>query len=468
MYILCRHLRGEYILSDTIAAVSTAMTSSSGIGIVRMSGPDAVRIADLVFRGKRPGKLSDMPSHTIHYGYIFDGDDIIDEVLLMLMKAPNTYTREDVVEIDCHGGPLVLQSGLDLLIRRGARPADPGEFTKRAFLNGRIDLSQAEAVMDIIQSKSTFALKNSVGMLRGSIKDKIIELRKSIMHDIAWIEASLDDPEHIDSADIGPLIAEHIQGWMSEIDGLISENARVLKEGVKTVILGKPNAGKSSIMNVLLGQDRAIVTDIAGTTRDTLEEEVNLAGIPLIIVDTAGIHRTDDLVEKIGVDRARDSLKDADLIIYVVDRSTRLDQNDYDIMDMIRGRNVIVLMNKSDLECRADAAQIADKLDAPLVEVSAKEETGIDQLAALVKKMFLSGNISYNDQVFLTNARQKAAADRARDSLRLVARSIEDGMPEDLFTVDLMDAYEELGHIIGQSVGEDMIDAIFSQFCMGK
>ena len=255
---------------------------------------------------------------------------------------------------------------------------------------------------------------------------------------------------------------------MSEIDGLISENARVLKEGVKTVILGKPNAGKSSIMNVLLGQDRAIVTDIAGTTRDTLEEEVNLAGIPLIIVDTAGIHRTDDLVEKIGVDRARDSLKDADLIIYVVDRSTRLDQNDYDIMDMIRGRNVIVLMNKSDLECRADAAQIADKLDAPLVEVSAKEETGIDQLAALVKKMFLSGNISYNDQVFLTNARQKAAADRARDSLRLVARSIEDGMPEDLFTVDLMDAYEELGHIIGQSVGEDMIDAIFSQFCMGK
>ncbi len=468
MYILCRHLRGEYILSDTIAAVSTAMTSSSGIGIVRMSGPDAVRIADLVFRGKRPGKLSDMPSHTIHYGYIFDGDDIIDEVLLMLMKAPNTYTREDVVEIDCHGGPLVLQSVLDLLIRRGARPADPGEFTKRAFLNGRIDLSQAEAVMDIIQSKSTFALKNSVGMLRGSIKDKIIELRKSIMHDIAWIEASLDDPEHIDSADIGPLIAEHIQGWMSEIDGLISENARVLKEGVKTVILGKPNAGKSSIMNVLLGQDRAIVTDIAGTTRDTLEEEVNLAGIPLIIVDTAGIHRTDDLVEKIGVDRARDSLKDADLIIYVVDRSTRLDQNDYDIMDMIRGRNVIVLMNKSDLECRADAAQIADKLDAPLVEVSAKEETGIDQLAALVKKMFLSGNISYNDQVFLTNARQKAAADRARDSLRLVARSIEDGMPEDLFTVDLMDAYEELGHIIGQSVGEDMIDAIFSQFCMGK
>ena len=468
MYILCRHLRGEYILSDTIAAVSTAMTSSSGIGIVRMSGPDAVRIADLVFRGKRPGKLSDMPSHTIHYGYIFDGDDIIDEVLLMLMKAPNTYTREDVVEIDCHGGPLVLQSVLDLLIRRGARPADPGEFTKRAFLNGRIDLSQAEAVMDIIQSKSTFALKNSVGMLRGSIKDKIIELRKSIMHDIAWIEASLDDPEHIDSADIGPLIAEHIQGWMSEIDGLISENARVLKEGVKTVILGKPNAGKSSIMNVLLGQDRAIVTDIAGTTRDTLEEEVNLAGIPLIIVDTAGIHRTDDLVEKIGVDRARDSLKDADLIIYVVDRSTRLDQNDYDIMDMIRGRNVIVLMNKSDLECRADAAQIADKLDAPLVEVSAKEETGIDQLAALVKKMFLSGNISYNDQVFLTNARQKAAADRARDSLRLVARSIEDGMPEDLFTVDLMDAYEELGHIIGQSVGEDMIEAIFSKFCMGK
>ena len=457
-------------MSDTIAAISTAMTSSSGIGIVRMSGDDAILIADRIFSGRKPGKLAGMPSHTIHYGFIHDGETVIDEVLLMLMKAPSTYTRENVVEINCHGGPLIMKTVLDTAVKYGARPAEPGEFTKRAFLNGRIDLSQAEAVIDVIQSKSRIALSSSLDQLRGSLRDRIQSLRKEMIHDVAWIEAALDDPEHIDADEMIPVIYGHTAEWMAALTKMSesADSGRLLREGIKTVIIGKPNAGKSSLMNVLLGQDRAIVTEFAGTTRDTLEEQITVAGLPLIIVDTAGIRRTDDTVERIGVERAKSISRDADLIIYVVDSSTDLDQNDYDIIDMIRDRKVIVLMNKSDLKAQVRVDEIKKLIDAAVVMISAKEEKGIDEFASVLKKMFFAGDISYNDEVFITNSRHKAAVNGAAESLRLVRNSIDNGMPEDILTVDLMDAYQQLGYIIGESVGDDMIDAIFSEFCMGK
>lgn len=457
-------------MSDTIAAISTAMTSSAGIGIVRMSGNEAVSIADKVFHARSGGSLADMPSHTIHYGYVCDGDKVIDEVLLMLMKAPATYTREDTVEIDCHGGILVQKTILDLLLRSGARPAEPGEFTKRAFLNGRIDLSQAEAVMDVISSQSRIALETSVNQLRGSLRNRIQALRRDILHDTSWIEASLDDPEHISSDEIIPHIRKDTEKWIGELKNILSRahDGQILREGIRTVIIGKPNAGKSSLMNVLLGRDRAIVSDIAGTTRDTIEEQLTVGGIPLIVVDTAGIRRTDDAVEKIGVDRARNITKDADLIVYVVDSSTKLDRNDQDILELVRGRKVIVLLNKSDLPAQTSPEDVKKLIDAPIVPVSAKEETGIEEFSNVIKGMFFSGDISYNNEVFITNARQMSALQDALGSIGLVRQSIEDGMPEDMYTIDLMDAYDKLGMIIGESAGEDLIDEIFGSFCMGK
>ena len=455
--------------TDTIAAISTGMTSS-GIGIVRISGPDAVEIADKIYDSRNGKKLADMPTHTIHYGYIRDGEEFLDEVLVMLMRGPRSFTSEDTVEINCHGGVYAMNRILELVTRKGARLAEPGEFTKRAFLNGRIDLSQAEAVIDVINAKNEYALKSSVSQLIGSLLKAVREIREKIIYHIAYIESALDDPEHISLDGYPEQLEEQTEQWIEKITSLIAsaENGKRMKEGIRTVIVGKPNAGKSSLLNVLLGEERAIVTDIAGTTRDVLEEQMSLSGISLNIIDTAGIRETEDVVEKIGVKKAKTYAKDADLVIYVADSSTQLDENDEEIMELIRDRKAIVLLNKMDLDLVTTEEMIHERLDKPVIPISAKEEQGIDRLEQTIKDMFYDGNLSFNDQIYITNMRQKAALSEALESLKQVMTSIQNQMPEDFFSIDLMNAYEELGSITGESVGEDLVNEIFSKFCMGK
>lgn len=454
--------------SDTIAAIATAM-SNAGIGIIRISGDEAVEAADRIFYAKNGQRLCDSPSHTIHYGYIQNGQEIVDEVLVMLMKAPNSYTREDTVEINCHGGVLVMQRVLETVLNSGVRLAEPGEFTKRAFLNGRIDLTQAESVIDIINSKNDFALKSSMNQLQGSVLNKIRQLRESIIHETAFIESAIDDPEHYSLDGYPEQLSGIVKHLKEEIQHLIqtSENGRILKEGIHTVIAGKPNVGKSSIMNTLAGSERAIVTDVAGTTRDILEEHINLKGLSLNIIDTAGIRETNDIVEKIGVDKAKEYLDKADLILYVTDASAELSREDYEIARMIRGRNVIAILNKSDLEQKTGINELSE-ISEHVISVSAKEGDGIEELADLIRKMFLKGNITYNDEVVITNVRHKTALAEALESLNLAEESIENGMPEDFYSIDLMNAYERLGYVIGEAVEDDLADQIFSKFCMGK
>lgn len=456
--------------TDTIAAIATAMTNS-GIGIIRISGEDAFPVIDRIYRSKNGKKtLSECKSHTIHYGYIYDKDEMIDEVMVLLMKAPNSYTREDTIEIDCHGGTLVMRRILEAVLKNGARPAEPGEFTKRAFLNGRIDLTQAESVMDIISSKNDFALKSSMQQLKGTLAEKIKEIRAKVIHEIAFIESALDDPEHISIDGYGENLRKIVEKITEEIDRMVesSENGSLLKEGINTVIVGKPNAGKSSLLNVLVGKERAIVTDIAGTTRDVLEEQINLNGISLNIIDTAGIRDTQDVVEKIGVDKAKSYVENADLVIYVVDSSTSLDENDKQIMDMIHEKNAIILLNKTDLKQQITIDEMQQMIDKKVISVSAKEHLGIDELEDAIKEMFFHGEISFNDEVYITNIRHKDALRNAGESMKLVLNSIEAGMPEDFYSIDLMNAYEELGTIIGESVEDDLVNEIFSKFCMGK
>lgn len=455
--------------TDTIAAIGTAM-SSSGIGIVRISGEEAVLVADRIFEMKNHKKLSEMPTHSIHYGHIHDEDEVIDEVMVLLMRGPKSYTREDTVEIDCHGGVYVMKRILETVIRHGARPAEPGEFTKRAFLNGRIDLSQAESVIDVIYSKNDFALKSSLSQLSGSVSEKIRDIRGTVLHEIAFIESALDDPEHISLEGYPEQLSEIVSDVVDEIEKLLanSDNGKMLKEGISTVIVGKPNAGKSSLLNTLVGEEKAIVTDIAGTTRDVLEEQINLNGVLLNVIDTAGIRDTEDVVEKIGVERAKKYLKDADLVIYVVDTSTALDENDAEIMELLRDRHAIVLLNKSDLKQITTVEDVRKHLDKTMIPISAKEQTGIDALEKEIKEMFFSGKVTFNDEVYITNIRQKTALQEALRSLKLVQQSIEDDMPEDFYSIDLMNAYEELGTIIGEAVEDDLVNEIFSKFCMGK
>jgi len=459
--------------TDTIAAIATAMTNS-GIGIIRISGEDAFTVIDRIYQSKNgKKKLSEEKSHTVHYGYIVDDtkeNKIIDEVMILIMRAPNTYTREDTVEIDCHGGVLVMQKILDTVVCHGARPAEPGEFTKRAFLNGRIDLTQAESVMDVISSKNEFALKSSISQLQGSLQKEIKELREKIIYEIAFIESALDDPEHINIDGYGQKLKTVAEECKERIEHLLdtADNGKILKEGIDTVIVGKPNAGKSSLMNVLLKKERAIVTDIAGTTRDVLEEQMNLNGITLNIIDTAGIRDTEDIVEKIGVDKAKDYLVNADLIIYVVDSSTPLDENDEKIMEMIKDRTALVLLNKSDLDTVTTEEMIASHLDQKIIKVSMKENQGVDELENAIKELFFHGKVELNDEVYITNARHKAALSNAKDSLNMVLDSIAMEMPEDFYSIDLMNTYEELGNILGESLGEDLVNEIFSKFCTGK
>lgn len=460
--------------TDTIAAIATAM-SSSGIGIVRISGAEAVSITESVFQMKNGKRLSDMPTHTIHYGHIHDGNEVIDEVMVLLMRGPKSYTREDTVEIDCHGGVYVMRRILETVIKYGARPAEPGEFTKRAFLNGRIDLSQAESVIDVIHAKNEFALQSSMKQLSGSVSFVIREIRGTILHEIAFIESALDDPEHISLDGYSDQLRKTVEEERKKIEKLLStsENGRILKEGIFTVIVGKPNAGKSSLLNTLLGEERAIVTEIAGTTRDVLEEQINLGGILLNITDTAGIRETDDVVEQIGVKKAKKYLSDADLIIYVVDASTKLDENDLEIIELLRGRRSIILLNKSDLTMLTTEEDLLSHVDknkdvCAIISVSAKEQTGIDELEHTIKEMFFQGKVTFNDEVYITNIRHKTALQEAFSSLNLVIKSIEDEMPEDFYSIDLMNAYQELGSILGEEVEDDLVNEIFSKFCMGK
>lgn len=454
---------------DTIAAIATGM-SNSGIGIVRMSGPQAVDIADRIFRPKNGISLKNSKSHTIHYGNICFNNNVIDEVLVMLMKAPNTYTREDVVEIDCHGGVFVMKKILEAVIKSGARPAEPGEFTKRAFLNGRIDLAQAESVIDIINSQNQYALSNSVKELSGKLSKIISEIRSDILEKTAYIEAALDDPEHISLDNFGDKLVITVDNAISGVEKLLKtvENGKLFTQGVNTVIIGKPNAGKSSLLNVLTGYDRAIVTDIAGTTRDTIEERINLDGITLNLIDTAGIRKTDDKVEEIGVKKALTVASQADLILYVVDGSTLLDDNDYDILNTIKDRKTIILLNKTDLSQITTSDMISEITDSKVIPISAAKKTGIDELSDYIVRLFTNGDIGFNDEIYISNERQKTALLNALQSLKYVKEAVNSGMPEDIYTIDLMDAYRELGKITGEAVEDDLVNEIFGKFCMGK
>jgi tRNA modification GTPase len=457
-------------MEKTIAAISTAM-SASGIGIVRISGDEAMDVISRIYRSKNGKKnIREVQSHTIHYGFIYDGEDVVDEVLLMIMRGPHTYTGEDTVEIDCHGGVYAMKKVLETVLKNGAVIAEPGEFTKRAFLNGRLDLSQAEAVMDVIQARNSMALKSSVEQLKGSVQRAVKEIRSRLLYQIAYIESALDDPEHYDLEGYPQELAKIVDKEAGEITDLLktADDGRMIQEGIKTVILGKPNAGKSSLLNFLVGEDRAIVTEIEGTTRDILEEYISLNGITLRVIDTAGIRETEDIVEKIGVGKAKQMAEDADLILYVVDSSRPLDDNDEDIIELLSGRKSIVIYNKTDLEPVVNMAKLQERTGNPVIPVSIVEEKGIRKLEEEIKNMFFKGELSFNDEVYITNARHKAALEEARESLKLVKNSIDMGMAEDFFSIDLMNAYESLGRIVGESVGEDLVNEIFSKFCTGK
>lgn len=456
-------------LSDTIAAIATGM-NQGGIGVIRVSGEHAIEIVDSVFIPKKAGKeVKNLKTYTAAYGNIVD-EDVIDEVIVLLMKAPASYTKEDVVEIDCHGGLEVMKKILHLLLKKGARLAEPGEFTKRAFLNGRIDLSQAESVMDLISARNELAAKTAISQLKGHLKDKITQLRKELIHNIAFIESALDDPEHYSLDGFSEKLNKILEDIEQQIKHLImtADDGKMMKEGIKTVILGKPNAGKSSVLNTLMGKERAIVTDVAGTTRDTLEEFISINGISLNIIDTAGIRKTDDIVEKIGVDKSMKEMEDADLILFIVDSSIPLDENDKQIMSRIKDKQVIILQNKSDLSMVVAKEEINKYLDKPVILISAKENTGFEEFYDILNEMFFHGNLKFNDEIYITNIRHKNALMEALSSIKMAQQSIEDGMPEDFLSIDLMAAYEKLGYIIGESVEDDLVDTIFREFCMGK
>ena len=455
---------------DTIAAIATA-SGNSGIGIIRVSGDEAIEIVDKIFKSVNSDKkLVNVKSHTINYGHIVDNDKVIDEVLVSVMNGPHSYTGEDVVEINCHGGMIVIRKILEIVLKNGARTAEPGEFTKRAFLNGRMDLSQAEAVMDVINSKNEFALSSSIEQLNGRVSEKIKSLREKIIYNIAFIESALDDPEHISIDGYSYKLSKILEEVNGELSRLINnfDNGRIVKEGVKTVILGKPNAGKSSLLNLLLGEERAIVTDIEGTTRDTLEESINLNGVFLNLIDTAGIRDSEDVVEQIGVNKAKELAEKSDLVIFVADASKELDENDKEIINLIKDKQAIVLLNKSDLGTIINKKNISEFDNKPVITFSAKTGDGLDELENKIRDLFYEGKVKYNDELYITNARQKESLINAKNSIEEVIKSVENDMPEDFYSIDLMDAYTYLGQIIGESVEDDLVNEIFSKFCMGK
>ncbi len=457
--------------TDTIAAIATGMTPS-GIGIIRISGEDAFSIASSVFHKKNKEPISDYEDHRAYFGYVHDNGTVIDEVILLIFKGPNSFTGEDTAEIQCHGGILMMRKVLDLCIRKGARAADPGEFTKRAFLNGKMDLSEAEAVMDVISSQNDLALKNSVKQLEGSLYNTITDVRNKILFELAYIESALDDPENYDLEGYPEKLSVKLLDILRILEKLADsfDDGRILSEGVRTVILGKPNVGKSSLLNILAGSDRAIVTEIPGTTRDTIEEMINVGGVLLHVIDTAGIRQSDDVVEQIGVRKALDIAKEADLVILVIDSSSVLSPEDEEILRFIKvnDKKCLILLNKSDLPTVTGVDEIACLTGSRVITISAKDETGIDELKSFITGEYSKGFLKYNDEIFISNARHKEALSSAIESLLCVAKSITEKMPEDFYSIDLTSAYDHLGRIIGVSVDDDVINEIFDKFCMGK
>jgi len=462
---------------DTICAIATGM-GNAGIGIIRLSGEEAIDIADRIFIGRK--KISEMKSYTASYGHVVNGkgsSEILDEVIVLVLRAPHTFTTENTVEFDCHGGIYVMKKIMDALIREGARVAEPGEFTKRAFLGGRIDMSEAEAVMDVISAQNDMALKSSLTQLRGGLKEKISDMRERILYQTAFIESAIDDPENYSLDGYGDALSEKVRELLSEIGHLLetAEDGRLIREGIRTAIVGKPNAGKSSVLNMLLGEERAIVTDVRGTTRDTLEETVRLNGVVLNLIDTAGIRETEDVVEKIGVEKARKNIEEADLILFVVDGSEEITGEDREIASLLAGKRVITLVNKNDLtgmlsdeDLRKRLSEMVPGDDNSIISISAKTTDGKKVLEERICELFFRGAVGYNDELYITNERHKEALVLAERSLKKVEESIEMGVGEDFYTIDLMAAYEALGLIIGETLEDDLADKIFREFCMGK
>lgn len=456
--------------NETIAAIATGLVNA-GISVIRVSGEEAFAVGNRIFRSDKKIDLCNVPGYSAHYGKIVYENEVLDEAVVLVMRAPHSYTGEDTLEISCHGGVLVTKRILEAVLMSGARSAEPGEFTKRAFLNGRMDLAEAEAVIGVIDAKNEFARKASVEQLSGKLSEKIKKMRLDILDSISYIEAALDDPEHISLDGYGDRLFGQIREILSEISDLSESfrDGKILSEGVKTVILGKPNAGKSSLMNLFAGEDRAIVTEIAGTTRDVLSEQITISGIGFLMVDTAGIRDTSDVVEKIGVERSLKQAEEADLILYVVDSSTALDENDRNILRFISDKKSIIVYNKTDLKpvvSQEELSEIAG--DSRVIGISAKEEEGFENLKACMAELFKKGEISMNDEVIITNIRHKEALAEAQESLMSVISSMEDGFGEDLWTIDLMDAYAALGRIVGEAVDDDVVNRIFEKFCMGK
>ena len=457
--------------NDTIAAIATGITNA-GIGIIRISGDNAISVIDKIYVSCKGKKASELESHHLYLGNIFCDDEVYDEVLLSVMKAPHSYTGEDTVEINCHGGIYICKKILKLVLDNGARLSEPGEFTKRAFLNGRMDLSRAEAVMDLINAENEFAAKNSISQLKGSVYKEIVELREKVLHELAFIEAALDDPEHYDLSEYSSVLSDKTGAFIKNINDILnaSERGSIMKNGIRTAILGKPNAGKSSVLNMLSGYDRAIVTDIAGTTRDIIEESVRVGDFQLNLTDTAGIRDTEDVVEKIGVDKAIEKAMDADLILFVADSSVGLDENDKQIIKLIRNCKTIILFNKTDLvsECEIDEIMELFGKKVPYVEFSTKSGKGLADFVDKLSESFNLQAFKLNEDLVITNIRQQDELKKSAESLQFVLDGIDNNMPEDVLAVDLMDAYKHLGYIIGDEVEDDLVNKIFSEFCMGK
>ncbi|VTS92202.1 tRNA modification GTPase mnmE [Enterococcus gallinarum] len=457
---------------DTIAAISTP-PGEGAISIVRLSGEQAISIADAVFQsGKK--KLIDVSSHTIHYGHIFDPEkyQMMDEVMVSIMRKPKTFTREDIVEINCHGGIVVVNQILQLVLRQGARLAEPGEFTKRAFLNGRVDLSQAEAVMDLIRAKTDKAMNLAINQLDGNLSRLIRQLRQEILETLAQVEVNIDYPEYDDVEELTTrLLLEKANQVQKQIQALLqtAQQGKILREGLSTAIIGRPNVGKSSLLNHLLREEKAIVTDIAGTTRDVIEEYVNVRGVPLKLVDTAGIRETEDIVEKIGVERSRKALSEADLILLVLNQSESLTTEDKQLLDITSGNKRIILLNKTDLPSRINQEDLVPYLEnEPALPISVLTSEGLDQLEQAIADLFFGGNTGDKDASYLSNTRHIALLEKAEHSLAEVIQGIESGMPVDLVQIDMTRCWDYLGEIVGDSVQDELITQLFSQFCLGK
>ena len=455
---------------ETIAAISTAV-GEAGIGIVRMSGKNSIEIGKSVFKRVSESESGSIGNKKLLYGHIFDADEIIDEVLIAFMKEPYTYTRENMVEIYCHGGIIPVKNTLELLLRKGAKLAEPGEFTKRAFLNGRLDLSQAEAVIDIIKSKTEKSYEVSLKQLEGGLSREIQKIRDILLAMIAHIEVSIDFPEEdIQEVTYNDLI-EQGNVVKSSIERLLStaDRGKILRDGLNTVILGKPNVGKSSLLNAVLRENRAIVTEIPGTTRDIIEEYINIDGIPLKIMDTAGIRQTEDIVEKIGVDRAKDTIEGADLIIAIFDISVELSDDDYHIIELIKDKKTIVLLNKNDLPNLYDESYFTEIFAGKvIITTSMTKGIGLDQLEDSIRKMFYEGDLNIDSDMVINNIRHKNQLEKASKNIESVLDDLAVQIPLDCLEVDLKNCWENLGEITGESIGEDILDRIFREFCIGK